>query len=232
MGLSADDPRVGRVAFAKLQGEGLEYFVRKYEVLLGRKSKSTELDIVLGDNMNISRQHAKIAYNFQLGVFELTVMGKNGVTVNGVLHTPSSAPQPLYTQDFLQVGEQKFFFLLPKGTTRRRPPSASPPAKQAGQAELEQQGPPSEAPDAEEDARHDTQAGQAQLSVSVNHPDTQIVSVQPHSDVLTLEQRSSFAAEAPTSMQQQEQQRFTGNDNAFQRPAAEAGPQQFANPPV
>ncbi len=55
-------------------------------------------------------------------------MGKNGVTVNGILHTPSSAPQQLYTQDFLQVGEQKFFFLLPKGTSRRRPPSASPPA--------------------------------------------------------------------------------------------------------
>ena len=51
MGLSADDPRLGRVAFAKLQGEGLEYFIRKYEVLLGRKSKSTELDIVLGKHM-------------------------------------------------------------------------------------------------------------------------------------------------------------------------------------
>lgn len=127
MGLAADDPRIGRIAFAKLQGDGFEYFVRKYEVLLGRKSKSTELDIVLGDNMNISRQHAKITYNFDLGVFELTVMGKNGVTVNGVLHTPSSASQQLYTQDFLQVGEQKFYFLLPKGVSRRRPPSASPP---------------------------------------------------------------------------------------------------------
>lgn len=52
MGLSADDPRLGRVAFAKLQGDGLEYFVRKYEVLLGRKSKSTELDIVLGKDDN------------------------------------------------------------------------------------------------------------------------------------------------------------------------------------
>lgn len=52
------------------------------------------------------------------GVFELTVMGKNGVTVNGVLHTPSSASQQLYTQDFLQVGEQKFYFLLPKGVSR------------------------------------------------------------------------------------------------------------------
>ena len=48
MGLSPDDPRLGRVAYAKLQGDGLEYFIRKYEVFLGRKSKSTELDIVLG----------------------------------------------------------------------------------------------------------------------------------------------------------------------------------------
>ena len=48
MGLSPDDPRLGRVAYAKLQGDGLEYFIRKYEVVLGRKSKSTELDIVLG----------------------------------------------------------------------------------------------------------------------------------------------------------------------------------------
>lgn len=48
MGLAADDPRISRIAFAKLQGDGFEYFVRKYEVLLGRKSKSTELDIVLG----------------------------------------------------------------------------------------------------------------------------------------------------------------------------------------
>ena len=101
-----------------------------------------DLVLITGDNMNISRQHAKITYNFDLGeasdrefrqpyqmhimlshsvvlgVFELTVMGKNGVTVNGVLHTPSSAPQQLYTQDFLQVGEQKFYFLLPKGTSR------------------------------------------------------------------------------------------------------------------
>lgn len=48
MNLAADDSRISRIAFAKLQGDGFEYFVRKYEVLLGRKSKSTELDIVLG----------------------------------------------------------------------------------------------------------------------------------------------------------------------------------------
>lgn len=105
--LSPDDPRLGRVAYAKLQGDGLEYFVRKYEVLLGRKSKSTELDIVLGaspknpppaaapstffmslscclgDNMNISRQHAKIAYNFALGKALLCVA--SGFTQHSLL---------------------------------------------------------------------------------------------------------------------------------------------------
>jgi len=53
MGLAADDPRISRIAFAKLQGDGFEYFVRKYEVLLGRKSKSTELDIVLGEGYKL-----------------------------------------------------------------------------------------------------------------------------------------------------------------------------------
>ena len=53
MGLEANDPRLSRVAYAKLQGDGFEYFVRKYEVLLGRKSKSTELDIVLGKHYKL-----------------------------------------------------------------------------------------------------------------------------------------------------------------------------------
>lgn len=52
MEMAAGDPRTGRVAFAKLQAEGFEYFVRKYEILLGRKSKSTELDIVLGEKLS------------------------------------------------------------------------------------------------------------------------------------------------------------------------------------
>ena len=62
MGLSADDPRLGRVAFAKLQGDGLEYFIRKYEVLLGRKSKSTELDIVLGENFSAPQSLLDLVY--------------------------------------------------------------------------------------------------------------------------------------------------------------------------
>lgn len=199
MGLSADDPRLGRVAFAKLQGDGLEYFVRKYEVLLGRKSKSTELDIVLGDNMNISRQHAKIAYNFSLGVFELTVMGKNGVTVNGILHTPSSAPQQLYTQDFLQVGEQKFFFLLPKGTSRRRPPSASPPAGKPENAGVPSAGEQflSASPAEHEEAAHPMETEEAaQLPNPVSRSDTDTYSVHPQG-IVPLQDERLVHSEAP-----------------------------------
>ena len=44
---------------------------------MGRASK-VPVDVSLGDSMNISRQHAKIVYNFDRRAFELIVMGKNG----------------------------------------------------------------------------------------------------------------------------------------------------------
>jgi hypothetical protein len=33
------DPRFEKVGFAKLLGDGLEYFIRKYEIVMGRRSK-------------------------------------------------------------------------------------------------------------------------------------------------------------------------------------------------
>ena len=140
MVVSHDDPRLDRVGFAKLQGEGIEVYAKKYEVIIGRRSKNTNLDIILGDNMNVSRQHAKIVYspargdmvildacsceacfsyrvtmkNFQCaGVWELHVLGKNGVTVHGTLHTPSSPPVVLRSQDNIQIADRSFYFLLP-----------------------------------------------------------------------------------------------------------------------
>ncbi|CAD7703127.1 unnamed protein product [Ostreobium quekettii] len=127
MGVSEDDPRLAKCGYAKLQGEGVEFYVRKYEVTMGRRSKSTQLDVVLGDNMNISRKHACIRFNFEKGYFELVVLGKNGVTVRGVLHTPSSAPLELHSQDFVSMGDRGFYFLLPKDVSRLGPPSAKRP---------------------------------------------------------------------------------------------------------
>ena len=68
MVIAPDDPRLDRCGFAKLQGEGVEVYARKTEILIGRQSKSTARDVVLGENMNVSRQHAKIAYNPSKGM--------------------------------------------------------------------------------------------------------------------------------------------------------------------
>jgi hypothetical protein len=138
MPIAPDDPRLQQCGFAKLVDEAndLVYVMRKYEIVLGRQSKSAGTDVVLGqDNMNVSRAHATIRWNFESRCFELLVMGKNGVTVRGALVTPASAPFPLRSQDVLQLGAFNLTFLLPKApphaAAEHRPP---PMAQQAQQA--------------------------------------------------------------------------------------------------
>ncbi|CAL8463819.1 g3353 [Coccomyxa elongata] len=139
MGLSPDDHRIKQIGFAKLLGEDLELYAKKYEIVIGRKSKSSVVDVVLGDTMSISRQHAKILYKFDRGVWELQVLGKNGVTVQGTLHTPSSPPVVLRSQDLIQIADRSFYFLLPRQqqwagpmqpeqTARSAEPAANSPA--------------------------------------------------------------------------------------------------------
>lgn len=41
------------------------------------------------------------------------MLGKNGVTVNGALHTPSPTPVPLLSKDLITMGDTTFHFLLP-----------------------------------------------------------------------------------------------------------------------
>lgn len=48
MGVSSDDPRIEQTGFAKLLGEDLELYAKKYEIIIGRKSKSSVVDVVLG----------------------------------------------------------------------------------------------------------------------------------------------------------------------------------------
>lgn len=45
------------------------------------------------------------------------VQGKNGVYVEGILHTPESPPIPLRSQYQIRMGDRVFFFLLPKQDT-------------------------------------------------------------------------------------------------------------------
>lgn len=108
-----DDAVVG---FAKLQGEGFEYYMQTYSILLGRSSKTSEVDVdlaSLGSGMSISRYHARIFYDFPRRCFSLEVLGRNGCIVEGVHYQPGSPPIKLDSQDLIQMGEKKFYFLLP-----------------------------------------------------------------------------------------------------------------------
>ncbi|EOA31054.1 hypothetical protein CARUB_v10014205mg [Capsella rubella] len=104
------------VGFAKLQGEDFEYFMQSYSIMLGRNSKKSTVDVdlsSLGGGMNISRNHARIFYDFTRRRFSLEVLGKNGCFVEGVLHLPGNPNVKLDSQDLLQIGDKEFYFLLP-----------------------------------------------------------------------------------------------------------------------
>jgi hypothetical protein len=114
-GSAAGDGEV-EAGFAKLQGEDFEYYMQTYSIMLGRNSKKSTVDVdlsSLGGGMNISRHHARIFYDFQRRRFALDVIGKNGCLVEGVLHLPGNPPVKLDSQDLLQIGDKKFYFLLP-----------------------------------------------------------------------------------------------------------------------
>merc|ERR1739848_223541 len=108
-----------KVGFARLKGvdSDIDYTVKKYEIFIGRKSKSTPVDVVIGSSMSISRKHAKISYNFETKTWELTILGKNGVSVGKILYAPSSPPVALRSTDLLQFGDKlepvSLYFLLP-----------------------------------------------------------------------------------------------------------------------
>lgn len=48
MVVSPNDPRINQVGFAKLLGDGIEVNAKKYEIVIGRHSKSSIVDVVLG----------------------------------------------------------------------------------------------------------------------------------------------------------------------------------------
>lgn len=59
------DIRPSRVGFARLLGDNIDHIVRKYDIILGRQNKNKPVDVVLGDTMSVSRQHARIRYDFE-----------------------------------------------------------------------------------------------------------------------------------------------------------------------
>ncbi len=52
--VAADDPRLAKVGFAKLVGDGVELYAKKHEITMGRLSKSGQVDVVLGKDRVVS----------------------------------------------------------------------------------------------------------------------------------------------------------------------------------
>ncbi|CAL0302791.1 unnamed protein product [Lupinus luteus] len=110
--------------FAKLQGMNFEYYMQTYSIILGRNSKEfiVDLDLTsLGGGKKISRQHARIFFDFTCRRFALEVLGKNGCFVQGMLHLPGNPMVKLNSQDLIQIGDIKFYFLLPLRNILARP---------------------------------------------------------------------------------------------------------------
>ncbi|KAJ3050433.1 transcription factor [Rhizophlyctis rosea] len=102
-------------AYAKLEGTDFTYFLRKLQVMVGRKiSPSDQVDVHLGNVKSISRQHARIQFNFITGKFEMAIYGKNGAWIDGK-HVPANAePVPLEQGTKIRIGEVEMFFILPR----------------------------------------------------------------------------------------------------------------------
>ncbi len=121
-------------------------------MLQGRSGKNCTLDVVLGENTAISRQHAAIRYNFESKCFELIVMGKNGVSVESaatgalVMYTPQSPPQPLRSKDLIIVADKRFYFLLPRSLGGHRSKRRKIEQKGQGQPAAPQGSAPPQAP--------------------------------------------------------------------------------------
>ena len=74
------DSAFGRVSVNLIhidtQSENITYPIKKLNFTLGR-----EADLIFPHD-DLAKQHAKITYSFEDGVFECLVLGKNGLKVN------------------------------------------------------------------------------------------------------------------------------------------------------
>ncbi|KAG4301469.1 hypothetical protein PCANB_002381 [Pneumocystis canis] len=103
-------------AYAKLEFEAFSFYVQTLQVIIGRKaSKSDQVDVHIGSTKAISRQHAKLFYDFTTQRFEIFVMGKNGAFVNEQF-IECGRTIPLYDKTKIQIGKVFFTFLLPNST--------------------------------------------------------------------------------------------------------------------
>jgi pSer/pThr/pTyr-binding forkhead associated (FHA) protein len=103
-------------AFAKLEGPSYKQFITKLIVFLGRDANSTgsmdneEQILFVGDSQKISRKHVKIYWNSSKGDWEIQILSKNKVIVNGSTYRKSDAPVRLPPCSAIKIDKYKFYF--------------------------------------------------------------------------------------------------------------------------
>jgi hypothetical protein len=66
--------------FARLVGkDGFDYYVQELSIILGRSGQNHSKVVGIGTTKLISREHARIFYDFEVKKWKLGVLGKNGV---------------------------------------------------------------------------------------------------------------------------------------------------------
>jgi hypothetical protein len=120
------------VGFAFLRGNNWCYYIKKLYCIIGRApikygvalnkdnhlttnygDTTWQVDVDLGQQRKISKQHALIAYNFQTCSFEIKNLSKKyPIKVNGEL-IKYNEEMLLSSKSSIVIGNQEFYFLLP-----------------------------------------------------------------------------------------------------------------------
>jgi len=110
-----------------LQGKKWAYPMKSLAIIIGRAAfeedkeamKENEelvwhVDLEINSAIDISRQQAFIAYNFQKEQFEIKNLSENNeIYVNGKTVKHEHLAAPLDSSDLIQIGTEDFVFLLP-----------------------------------------------------------------------------------------------------------------------
>lgn len=121
---------ISESGFALIKGTDWSFYMKEFMCIIGRAADkhavrgfsteknlskpNWELDIDLGQHKRISRQHALIAYNFEDSCFEIKNISRRfPLKVNGELVKPQEE-MPLSSKSSIMIGNQEFYFLLPK----------------------------------------------------------------------------------------------------------------------
>ena len=120
-------------AYAKIVGPGWVHYMLKPVCILGRGPAS--VDIVIGKDVSISRQHVKISFSPDMQGFEISVIGKNGIFVNGDFLRQGEQPRLLRSHTDIIIGRSQpslITFYLPRHEPTKNSDDDAPSPTKSG----------------------------------------------------------------------------------------------------